>query len=123
MEVIGSDHFLVSGRFRLRLRANSRRGENQRAAVPDLQTLRDGSRVEEFQCALQNRFEYLAEEEDLDGRWSSFMQTITDVSLEVLGRDHRQTDNVICLKPPKILSARERKQRRGVIVIVRSTAG
>ena len=39
-----------------------------------------------FQCTLQNRFECLAEEEDLEGRWSSFRQTITDVSLEVLGK-------------------------------------
>ena len=82
---IGSDHYLVGGRFRLRLRANGRR-QGERVAVPNLQKLRDGSKVLEFQATLRNRFDGLAEEVDLEGRWEFFRQTITDTSLEVLGK-------------------------------------
>eukprot|EP00116_Pleurobrachia_bachei_P002363 sb/3462625/ len=89
---IGSDHYLVGGRFRLRLRANGRR-KGERVAVPDLQKLRNGSKIVEYQVALKNRFDQLDDEVDLETRWEGFRKTISDTSLEILGKRPAQNDD------------------------------
>ena len=81
---IGSD--LVRGQLRVKLQAVGKRRSLQRT-IPAIDHLRDSSRVEEYQIALSNRFICLPiEDEPLEEMWSSFKKTVSDVSMEVLGK-------------------------------------
>ncbi|KAL5259045.1 hypothetical protein ACHWQZ_G009498 [Mnemiopsis leidyi] len=86
---IGSDHYLVLGLLKIRLQSvakvNAKRND-----VPAIERLRDGTKVIEYNIALYNRFASLDSEVDLEGMWKAFSQTVSNVSLEVLGKRPRK---------------------------------
>ncbi|XP_063686061.1 uncharacterized protein LOC134819840 [Bolinopsis microptera] len=62
----------------------------KRHDVPAIEHLRNLSKVQEYNVALQNRFDCLANEVNLEDMWDNFKQTVTDVSMEVLGKRPRK---------------------------------
>ena len=59
--------------------------------MPAIERLRNVTKNEEYNVALKNRFELLDSEVDLEHMWGQFKQTVSDVSMEVLGK-----------RPPKV---------------------
>ena len=89
---IGSDHYLVRGRLKVDLsqwlRIKIYINKNH---VPAIERLLNVTKIEEYNVALKNRFELLDSEVDLERMWGQFKQTVSDVSMEVLGK-----------RPPKV---------------------
>ena len=52
--------------------------------------LRDLTKVAEYNIALKNRFELLYTDDNLESIWGQFKQTVTDVSMEILGKRPRK---------------------------------
>ncbi|XP_063681918.1 uncharacterized protein LOC134816852 [Bolinopsis microptera] len=86
---IGSDHYLVLGLLKIKLQSVTKINAN-RPNVPAIERLRDSNTVTEYNVALQNRFASLDSEVDLEDMWRNLSQTVTDVSLEVLGKRPRK---------------------------------
>ena len=86
---IGSDHYLVRGRLQIKLQSVAKIAA-KRHDVPAIEHLRNSSKVQEYSVALQNRFDCLANEVKLEDMWDNFKQTVTDVSMEVLGKRPRK---------------------------------
>ena len=59
--------------------------------MPAIERLRNLTKIEEYNVALENRFKLLDSEVDLERMWGQFRQTVSDVSMEVLGK-----------RPPKV---------------------
>ena len=58
--------------------------------VPTIDRLRDLTKVAEYNIALKNRFEVLDTDDNLESIWGQFKQTVTDVSMEILGKRPRK---------------------------------
>ncbi|XP_063691186.1 uncharacterized protein LOC134823581 [Bolinopsis microptera] len=86
---IGSDHYLVLGLLKIKLQSVTKINAN-RPNVPAIERLRDSTTVTEYNVALQNRFASLDNEVNLEDMWRNLSQTVTDVSLEVLGKRPRK---------------------------------
>ena len=54
--------------------------------MPAIKHLRDGTKLTKYNIALHNHFINMDSEVDLEGMWKAFSQTVSDVSLEVLGK-------------------------------------
>ncbi|KAL5266167.1 hypothetical protein ACHWQZ_G006724 [Mnemiopsis leidyi] len=109
---IGSDHYLVLGLLKIRLQSvakvNAKRND-----VPAIERLRDGTKVIEYNIALHNRFASLDSEVDLEGMWKAFSQTVSDVSLEVLGKRPRKAkEQHLSQKTKNLLIQRGEFKRR-----------
>ena len=52
-----------------------------RPDVPAIERLRNMTKVEEYNVTLQNRFECLDSEVNLESMWDNFKRTISDVSM------------------------------------------
>ena len=87
---IGSDHYLVRGRLKIKLKSVAKINANKNH-MPAIERLRNLSKIKEYNVALKNRFELLDSEVDLQRMWGQFKQTVSDVSMEVLGK-----------RPPKV---------------------
>ena len=86
---IGSDHYLVLGRLKVKLSAH-RTQRKTRKILPALENLRNQSKVQAYNIALSNRFLALSPEESLDAEWDQFKEVVESVSLEVLGTRPRR---------------------------------
>ena len=86
---IGSDHYLVRGWLKIKLQSVAKTNA-KRPDIPAIEHLRNSTKVEEYNVALQNRFECLDSEVDLECMWNNFKKTISDVSMEVLGKRPRK---------------------------------
>ncbi len=86
---IGSDHYLVRGKLRIKLLAVEKMQASTRS-IPAIEHLRDQTKVEEYNILLQNRFSCLPHEESLEDMWNGFRDTVSDVSMEVLGQRPRK---------------------------------
>ena len=110
---IGSDHFLVIGKLRVKIKA-VKKTLDQRNPKFDLGKLKIAGKKEEFTIALRNKFEALAnlEEDSLEDKWDKVKKTFTETSKEELGYRKREfkswlTDATIS----KIEERREIKQK------------
>ena len=75
---------MVRARLQIKLQSVAKIAA-KRHDVPAIEHLRNSSKVQEYNVALQNRFDCLANEVNLEDMWDNFKQTvITDVSMEVL---------------------------------------
>jgi len=109
---IGSDHYLVRGRLRIKLQSLTNIEVN-RHDVPAIERLRDLTKVEEYNVALQNRFECLDSEVNLENMWENFKRTVTDVSMEVLGKRPRKVkERHLSQKTKDLLVQRGQFKRR-----------
>ena len=109
---IGSDHYLVRGRLKIKLQSVTKRIATEHS-VPAIERLRNWTKVEEYNVTLQNRFECLDSEVDLENMWENFRDTITDVSIEVLGKRPRKTrEEHLSQKTKDLLVKRGQFKRR-----------
>ena len=86
---IGSDHYLVRGRLRIKLLSVKKRQE-RKLDIPAIEHLRDKTLVAEYNVALQNRFGCLEPEVDLESMWDNFKSTVSQVSMDILGQRPRR---------------------------------
>ena len=82
---IGFDHYMVRGLLRSKLQSVAKMNH-----VPAIDRLRDLTKVAEYNIALKNRFELLDTDDNLESIWGQFKQTVTDVSMEILGKRPRR---------------------------------
>jgi len=109
---IGSDHYLVLGLLKIKLQSVTKINAN-RPNVPAIERLRDRTKVTEYNVALQNRFASLDNEVDLEDMWRNLSQTVTDVSLEVLGKRPRKAkEQHLSRKTKDLLIQRAQFKRR-----------
>ena len=109
---IGSDHYLVLGLLKIKLQSVTKINAN-RHNVPAIERLRDRTKVTEYNVALQNRFASLDNEVDLEDMWRNLSQTVTDVSLEVLGKRPRKAkEQHLSRKTKDLLIQRAQFKRR-----------
>ena len=81
---IGSDHYLVRGRLRIKL-MSIKKDQERKLVIPDIERLRDRSLIYKYNIALKNRFDCLELEVNSESTWDNFKQSVTQVSMEVLG--------------------------------------
>ena len=88
---IGSDHYLVRAKVRIRL-SSAKNTRQPAREVPALEGLRSGNPEvrAKYQLALRNRFEALEPEESLSGMWEQFKGVVGEASMEVLGSRPRR---------------------------------
>ena len=109
---IGSDHYLVRGRLRIKL-LSIKKNQERKLAIPAIERLRDRSLVSEYNVALRNRFDCLEPEVDLESMWDDFKQGVSQVSMEVLGqRPRRRKDRHLSQKTKDLLVERGEFKRR-----------
>lgn len=82
---IGSDHYLVRGFLRIKLKnVESRKTNTVRG--PALEKLRDKSLVDEYNQALISKFtDNPINDDTVDGVWNTFKNNVSKVALDVLG--------------------------------------
>ena len=108
---IGSDHYLVRGKMRVRLMAVKRlRALNKRH--PAIENLKREDKRKEYNIALKNRFEVLQEEEHPDEEWENIKKVISDVSIEVLGERPRLTKEQHLSQITRDLMSERKKAKR-----------
>lgn len=109
---IGSDHYLVRGRLRIKLLSTKKR-QGQIPVVPAIEHLRDRSLIAEYNVALQNRFECLDPETNLEEMWHGFKSSVSQVSMEVLGqRPRKRKEQHLSEKTKDLLAKRGEFKRR-----------
>ena len=109
---IGSDHYLVRGRLRIKL-MSIKKNQERKLAIPAIEHLRDRSLVLEYNVALSNRFDCLEPEVDLESMWDDFKESVSQVSMEVLGqRSRRRKDRHLSQKTKDLLVERGEFKRR-----------
>ncbi|KAI8771477.1 craniofacial development protein 2, partial [Biomphalaria glabrata] len=81
---ISSDHYLVSGKCKLRLKRQPKRATRPRPF--NVEKLKDGNIAAQFQLKLKNRFEALTDILTLDEEWANFKDTTIECAEEVIGR-------------------------------------
>ena len=109
---IGSDHYLVRGRLRIKL-LSVKKTQERKLAIPAIEHLRDRSLVSEYNVALRNRFDCLEPEVDLESMWDSFKESVSQVSMEVLGqRPRRRKDRHLSQKTKDLLVERGEFKRK-----------
>ena len=88
---IGSDHYLVRGKVRIRL-SSAKNCKEPAKKVPAIENLRTGCAETRtrYNVSLHNRFEALEPEETLEGKWGQMKEVIGEASLEVLGTRPRR---------------------------------
>ena len=102
---IGSDHYLVRGYLQLKLQSVAKR-KSSNHCLPALERLRDKSQVEEYNKALEEKLRAIKfEDMDVEHVWSNLRDTISNVSMEVLGvrprkkrEQHLSSDTVQLIK-------------------------
>ena len=86
---IGSDHYLVRGRLRIKLKS-IKKNQERKLVIPAIERLRDRSLIYKYDIALKNRFDCLESEVNLESTWDNFKQSVTQVSMKVLGQRPRR---------------------------------
>ena len=121
---VGSDHHLVVGKLRLKLKRKWIDDAPRRRNF-DVNKLKDETRKEEFKVAVSNRFEALQNldgNEDIEQNWKAIKESVTSACQEILGPrkyNHKEwiTQDTLKLveerreKKAKINSSRTRGQK------------
>ena len=103
---IGSDHYLVRGRLRIKL-MSSKKNQERKLVIPAIERLRDRSLIYKYNIAIKNRFDCLESEVNLESTWDNFKQSVTQVSMELLGqRPRRRKDRHLSQKTKDFLVER-----------------
>ena len=109
---IGSDHYLVRGRLRIKL-MSIKKNQERKLVIPAIERLRDRSLIYKYNIALKNRFDCLESEVNLESTWDNFKQSVTQVSMEVLGqRPRRRKNSYLSQKTKDLLVERGEYKRR-----------
>ena len=114
---VGSDHHLVIGRFKLKLKKMTPHHQNQEKRVKyKVQSLRCTTSQDNFKLTLRNKFQTLGEliEEDLgvEEHWSAIKEIFTTTCKEECGLQERQHKQWISEESiEKIQTRREKKAK------------
>ena len=112
-----SDHYLVIGQVKLKLR-QTRKVQNRQ--VFDTQKLRRPAEKQEFVVELRNRFSVLAEEPtmDIEEEWETIKNAYTETSKKVLG--YRKKKNKEWITPVTWLRIEERRKIKEKLLSTKS---
>ncbi|KAE9547262.1 hypothetical protein FO519_009526 [Halicephalobus sp. NKZ332] len=80
---IGSDHYLLTTKLRLRLK---KLGSNKLTPPMEVKQLQDPTTQAKFQLELKNRFQPLQDISNFEDLWSTFRSAVTDSAKACLGR-------------------------------------
>ena len=120
---VGSDHNLLLGKIKLKLKRNWK-DKTQNRQKFNTTLLKNPAKKEEFQIALQNRFqvlEDLPEDTTVEEKWGIFKEATTATCKEVLGiRNYCHKD---WISPETIQSLEERKRKHDAVLRSRTRAG
>ena len=109
---IGSDHYLVRARLRMKLMSVKNKQE-RKLEIPAIERLRDHSLVSEYNIALRNKFDCLEPEVDLESMWDNFKTSVAQVSMEILGqRPRKKKDRHQSQKTKDLLKNRKEFKRK-----------
>ena len=112
---VASDHHLVVGRLKLKLKRNWT-GETCQRQKFNTRMLKDAEKLEEYKLTLSNRFQVLEEvleEETIDERWGKVKDTITSTCKEILG--HYKHTHKEWITPETLEKVADRKRRKAVL--------
>ena len=120
---VGSDHNLLLGKIKLKLKRNWKDKTQSRQKF-NTTLLKDPAKKEEFQIALQNRFqvlEDLPEDTTVEEKWGIFKEATTATCKEVLGtRNYCHKD---WISPETIQTLEERRRKHDAVLHSRTRAG
>ena len=110
---IGSDHYLVRGYLQVKLQSVEKQTKTC-ARVPDIDRLRDKSRVPEYNEGLRSHFMAAPiADKSLEESWSMFREGVDGVSMDVLGpRGKRRRENHFSTETKKLLEERGKVKRK-----------
>ena len=113
---VASDHHLVTGRLKLKLRRNGVEQERRKARY-NVDFLKDPRTAEEYKVALANRFKALQElyDEDkgvdINSQWSHIKDAVNTTCEEIIGRRKPQQKDWISVETiRKIQTRRDKKE-------------
>ena len=90
-----------------------KKNQERKLVIPAIERLRDRSLIYKYNIALKNRFDCLESEVNLESTWDNFKQSVTQVSMEVLGqRPRRRKDRHLSQKTKDLLVERGEYKRR-----------
>jgi len=112
---IGSDHRLVRGYIRLKLKATHQKRMVQRK-VPDVEKLRNKEMIDEYNAALQVKFRDADNvNKSLEESWDYMKSSIKDASLEVLGvRPKKKRDQHLSDATRRLLNERNDLRKKKI---------
>ena len=112
---IGSDHRLVRGYVKLKLKATHQRRTTPKK-IPDVEKLRNKEKVEEYNNALQDKYDQADNEnKTLEESWEHMKASIKDVSLEVLGvRPKKKRDQHLSDATKRLLKERNDIRKKNI---------
>jgi hypothetical protein len=110
---IGSDHYLVRGFLKIKLKSN-RAHKTASFKAPALEKLRDQSKVLEYNVAISNRFSALPLDcTSLDSAWKGFQENVSKVSMDVLGnRPKKKEEQHLSDDTRQLIKERKQVKRR-----------
>ena len=110
---IGSDHYLVRGYLQVKLQSVGKQ-EKTSVRVPDIDRLRDKSRVPEYNEGLRSHFMTAPlAEKTLEESWRIFKEGVEGVSMDVLGpRGRKRRENHFSIETKKLLEERGKVKRK-----------
>ena len=98
---IGSDHYLVRGYLQVKLQSVGKQ-EKTSVRVPDIDRLRDKSRVPEYNEGLRSHFMTAPlAEKTLEESWRIFKEGVEGVSMDVWGPEGEREGRIIFLLRPR----------------------
>ena len=120
---VGSDHYLVVGSLRLKLRKNLTKKSNGRERF-NTTLLKNSVKKEEFQLSLSNRFEILADLPDdtpVEERWNKYKEATIETCREVLGP--RKFDHKEWISAETVKNLEERRTKHAAVLRSRTREG
>ena len=114
---VASDHQLVMGKFRLKLKKTGSRNKQDQRLKYNTHLLKDRTVVESFKLALRNRFEALAnlteeDDQEVEKRWADIKEVYNTTCKEELGqKEHQHKEWISKTSWDKIKERRKKKEK------------
>ena len=117
-----SDHHLVLGKFRLRLKKYTQMNAGSRQKY-HVNLFKDPAKKNEFKIELKNRFQALEEleEADVDHHWDMIKETINSICKEVIGP--KMTNNKEWISKNSLNKIKARRELKAKVNNCRTRAG
>jgi len=119
---VGSDHHLVIGKIKLKLRKG--KFDQEKRVKFDVSKMSSAPKREAFSVAVSNRFQALAQEDNegsLEDQWSKMKEVWKTTCADVLGR--REQHNKEWISEDTLRKVAERKQAKAVLMASKTRAG
>ena len=119
---VGSDHHLVIGKIKLKLKKG--KFEQERRAKFDVRKMSSAAKREEFAVTIRNRFQVLCEEEtedSMESQWSKMKEVWKTSCEEVLGR--REHQNKEWISEGTLDKIKERRKAKASLMASKTRTG